>query len=555
MHSFANMKIGIRLMLGCGATLTLMLGIIASSLFVQSGLDEIGTDAFHVQQSAWLLSQIDRDSAAIHGEIANMLTDKDSESRQETVRTLVEHRRQVMQRLKAAGGSGSQRAQLATLEDRVTDLHETNQRVVKYLMHDERSEGQLLFATASRPGLEKVLDLVGALSGDYAKDAELSHARMETYLGHARWLFIGFGALAMAVTGILGRITGRSIVVPMEQTIATLSEMANGDLTRAMPDDLLARKNEFGTLARAVQALGENLRVTVNEVSGGAMTLSMAAGEMSNIAQSLSAGSRNVATLANTVASAAEESSANTSSVAAAMEQTTTNLSSVAAATEEMSATVGEIAANTEKARSISNEATQQAQAVSAMMNELGRAAHDIGKVTEAITSISAQTNLLALNATIEAARAGSAGKGFAVVANEIKELAHQTAAATEDIKTKIASIQASTGQSIENIEKITHVIGDVGEIVTSIASAIEEQSTVTRDVANNIAQATSGVKDASERIAHTASAAQSIAKDIASVTTTVTELVTSSEHLRGSATDLNDLAQILTDRVGKFRV
>jgi methyl-accepting chemotaxis protein len=236
------------------------------------------------------------------------------------------------------------------------------------------------------------------------------------------------------------------------------------------------------------------------------------------------------------------------------MEQTTTNLSSVASATEEMSATVGEIASNAEKARSISGEATTQAQAISTMMKELGRAAQDIGKVTETITSISAQTNLLALNATIEAARAGAAGKGFAVVANEIKELAQQTASATEDIKSKISSIQASTGGAMGDIEKIAEVIKEVGEIVSSIAAAIEEQSTVTKDVATNIAQASVGVKDANERVSQTASVSQDIAKDIANMSGTVGTLVSGADQVHSSSLELTGLAQQLKDRVSQFR-
>ena len=138
-------------------------------------------------------------------------------------------------------------------------------------------------------------------------------------------------------------------------------------------------------------------------------------------------------------------------------------------------------------------------------MQKLGQAAQEIGQVTETITNISAQTNLLALNATIEAARAGTAGKGFAVVANEIKELARQTAEATEDIKARIAGIQDSTGTAISDIGQITTVIKDVGGIVASIAAAIEEQATVTKDVAGNIAQASTGVRDANQHVNQTA--------------------------------------------------
>ena len=126
-------------------------------------------------------------------------------------------------------------------------------------------------------------------------------------------------------------------------------------------------------------------------------------------------------------------------------------------------------------------------------LQQLGSAAQEIGQVTETITNISSQTNLLALNATIEAARAaGAAGKGFAVVANEIKELARQTAGATEDIKAKISGVQSSTGGAISDIGRIVNVIQEVGGLVANIAAAIEEQATVTRDVAGNIAQARS---------------------------------------------------------------
>jgi methyl-accepting chemotaxis protein len=139
-------------------------------------------------------------------------------------------------------------------------------------------------------------------------------------------------------------------------------------------------------------------------------------------------------------------------------------------------------------------------------------------------------------------------------VANEIKELAQQTAAATEDIKSKISGIQASTGGAMGDIEKIAQVIKDVSEIVSSIAAAIEEQSTVTKDVAANIAQASTGVKDANERVSQTASVSQSIAKDIANVNATVTELVTGGDQVQTSSAELSSLAEQLRERVSLFK-
>jgi methyl-accepting chemotaxis protein len=176
--------------------------------------------------------------------------------------------------------------------------------------------------------------------------------------------------------------------------------------------------------------------------------------------------------------------STNIASVAAGMEQTTSNLAHVSSATEHLTSMIGEIAQDSEKARRITKNATDQTLQVTEKINQLGRAAREIGKVTETIAQISSQTNLLALNATIEAARAGVAGKGFAVVATEIKALAQQTAAATEDIKTRIGGVQTATAMGIAEIGKVSQVISEVNAIVISIAAAIEEQSSATKEIA-----------------------------------------------------------------------
>ena len=165
------------------------------------------------------------------------------------------------------------------------------------------------------------------------------------------------------------------------------------------------------------------------------------------------------------------------------------DLSKMSSAAEAMSQTITDIATSADRARNITQEAVDKAKNVMTVMGGLGKSAAEISKVTESINSISAQTNLLALNATIEAARAGTAGKGFAVVANEVKELAHQAAAATEDIRGKITSIQKSTTSAVDGITSVSSVVQQVSELVTSIAAAIEKQSTVTEEIASNIAR------------------------------------------------------------------
>ena len=366
---------------------------------------------------------------------------------------------------------------------------------------------------------------------------------------------VAIGLLAAMLVGmLLSWLIVRSIVTPIQACVGFTGLLARGDFSQEVPAALRQRGDELGDLARAFQTMTDNLRRLLSEINGGVETLALSSADLSAVSKQTATGVKSMSDKTITVAAAAEEASANTNSVAAGMEQAATNLTSVATATEEMSATIGEIAANSEKARVISEQASTQAQTISALMLMLGQAAQDIGKVTETITDISSQTNLLALNATIEAARAGAAGKGFAVVANEIKELARQTATATEDIKSKIAGVQATTGSAISDIEKITDVIKDVEAIVSSIAAAIEEQATVTKDVAGNIAQASAGVKDSNERVAQTATVSTAIAQDIAGISAAVSGIRQGGEQVEASAADLAKLADDLREMMARFK-
>jgi len=372
----------------------------------------------------------------------------------------------------------------------------------------------------------------------------------------SEWIIAIAALLAILVSLFAGYVFSNRVLNPLAVVVERLRIISEGNLSSApLPDALLARGDELGELANTTKLLNDNLRKLVGGIAEGVRTLATAATELSAVSQQTATGSAAMSQKAQAVAAAAEEASASTVSIAAGMEQSNSSLSSVASATEEMSATVGDIASNTGRARAISEQATSQAQTISEQMQKLGQAAQEIGHVTETITNISAQTNLLALNATIEAARAGAAGKGFAVVANEIKELARQTAEATEDIKTRIASIQSSTGTAIGDIGQITAVIKDVGGIVSSIAAAIEEQATVTRDVAGNIAQASIGVREADQRIAQTAAVSKSIAHDIAGVNAAVNEMRQGGEHVQASALGLSDLAEKLHAQVAQFRM
>ncbi len=362
-------------------------------------------------------------------------------------------------------------------------------------------------------------------------------------------------ALALAVAIGTSIVVTTSITKPLAAAVTHLDLVSRGDLSQDLPAEYLVRGDEIGIQSRSMQTMSQNLRTMLQSVTSGIRQMAEASDNLLTSSSQMSSGSESASHRAQSVAAAAEQMSSNVMMVAASMEQTTTNLSLVSVSTQEMTATIGEIAANSERARGITAEANRQAASITQQMNQLGQAAREIGKVTEAITEISSQTNLLALNATIEAARAGSAGKGFAVVANEIKALAQQTAAATEDIKARIAGVQTSTAMGVSEIEKVSGVIHQVTDIVSSIATAIEEQAAATKDIARNIAEASTGVQDANLRVSESSQVSVSIASDIAVVNQATSESVTGSQTITASAKDLATAASTLRTAVSGFRV
>jgi methyl-accepting chemotaxis protein len=379
----------------------------------------------------------------------------------------------------------------------------------------------------------------------------------ETYreLRGLRNVLLVFAVLCAFVVSMTAYLAIRRALAPLGTLADAMYRIGQGDATGRVDAQLCARPDEIGTLGQATESMSASLRGLLRDIGQGVDMLYGASSNLTTVSAQTGVGVSKVSENATSVAAAAEQASANTASLAASMREATTNLVSVSDATAQMSATVADIAANAEKARTISTEATSQAQSASLLMQQLGRAANEIGKVTESITSISAQTNLLALNATIEAARAGTAGKGFAVVANEIKELAQQTAMATEDIKAKISDVQASAGGAISDIEAVSKIIGQVGDIVASIAAAIEEQATVTQDVANNIARASEGVRAAGDQVSQTATVSDSIAKEISVLSQAVTQIRDGGARVESSATALQGLASQLGALVARFRI
>lgn len=369
----------------------------------------------------------------------------------------------------------------------------------------------------------------------------------------AKWhvIWVTLGTLAV-IASVCVYLLQSGVVRPLREVNAFIDKVASGDLSSKIEAH---NNDEIGNMVSKMSAMTGRLNAMFREITQSSNTLHSASSSLGTAAESFTRNSNDTYNKTLSVASAAEEMSANMATVAAATEQAATNITMVSNATEEMTSTINNIARSTEKAQTITKTAVKEANSASEKVDELGRAAVEIGKVTEAITEISEQTNLLALNATIEAARAGDAGKGFAVVANEIKELAKQTAGATGEIKNRVSSIQESTEATVKQIQQITQVINEVNLIVTSIVTAVEEQSATTKEIAENIQQASVGIQEVTENVAQVSLVSTSVAKDIAEVSHSADTISQESEGVKASAVNLTSMAEKLRELVRYFKV
>ncbi|WP_337060847.1 methyl-accepting chemotaxis protein [Kineococcus sp. G2] len=386
------------------------------------------------------------------------------------------------------------------------------------------SEAFIALRSQTTLPLFKEMDAARAALAQAESQAALDIAEQGSAAYHAAVvLFLVVGAAAVAFAIAIAVVISRSVARPLARTLDVVQGLAGGRLDQRVG---YAANDEVGRLAGAVDTTMDTLTATMRRIGGASQSLAASSEELSAVATQLSSGATQTGGQSQVVSAATEEISA--------------SIGTVAAAGEQMTAAIREISTSTAQASEVASAAVTNAGEASAILERLSASSREIGDVVKLITSIAEQTNLLALNATIEAARAGEMGKGFAVVAGEVKELAQQTARATEEITGRVSATQADASAAAGAIGQITEVIARIDALQATIAAAVEEQSATTSEMVRNVAEVSTGSREIAVNISGIAAAAEQTTAGAGQTATTAGEV-------SRAAAELNDLVATFT--------
>ncbi|WP_250037845.1 methyl-accepting chemotaxis protein [Paractinoplanes maris] len=371
--------------------------------------------------------------------------------------------------------------------------------------------------------LETYNKLYGALGEDQNALAALAEARSEDAIATAEsdtevatWTIAVLLGLGVLISLLLGFRVANRVRNTVREVARVAEGLADGDLTRTSG---VTVRDEVGLMAGSLDQAIARLREDVVTLAGNAATLHSAAGQLTAVS--------------GAVDSAASAASTQAGSVASAADAVSNNLQVVSAGSHEMGSAIRDISVSTTEASEVAVQAVEVASATNAIVARLGESSSEIASVVKTITAIAEQTNLLALNATIEAARAGESGKGFAVVAGEVKDLAQETAKATEDIARRVQAIQSDTGGAVAAIGEISAIIERINGIQMTIASAVEEQTATTQEMNRTLSEAASGAGNIAATIGGVSEATQRTTASVGETRHAADALATTASQLQ----------------------
>ncbi|HEV7900011.1 MAG TPA: methyl-accepting chemotaxis protein [Planosporangium sp.] len=371
------------------------------------------------------------------------------------------------------------------------DVRTFSDFIVSFVADAQRNRNAATAGASEIADRNHVVDgKLGALHETVDAAVARERAGMKQEVSRTRIILVIVTLVGLALLIVLSVPLARSILRPVRRVGKVLQALAEGDLTRHADVDT---RDELGQMAAALGRATDSLRRSFHSMAGNADVLAAASVELSAVSSQ--------------IASSARDTNDQTAAASGQADAIARHVQSVAAGSEEMGLSIREIARNTDEAVQVAAVAVTEAAQATRTIEQLGASSAEIGNVVKLITSIAEQTNLLALNATIEAARAGDAGKGFAVVASEVKDLAQETARATEDIGARVSAIQNDTASAIEVINRISGVITKIHEYQTTIASAVEEQTATTQEMSRSIEEVGAATGSINGRIAGVAAA------------------------------------------------
>ncbi len=432
----------------------------------------------------------------------------------------IEAAKTLIKRSQAKAKTEKDKAEFTTLSNSIAKIetaYNTYQQSIEEVMQKINAgdiAGATVLATQTQAQMKQLDQEVSSLSRNIENFTLAATKKAESDEATAILLIVTFSVTSAIFGAVFGAMIARGVSKPVMGISDAMEKISGGDFDAAVPaqdhedeigvmaQKLLFFRNQCKDVKRLEEERAEAKLQAEKQRRQTMMELAdRFESNVTGIVQNVGAASSQMKTTASGMASAADQTTAQSSTVAAASEQTTTNVQMVATASEELSASIHEIGVQVERSTAVTSRVVTAIDGASQQVESLAGAANTIGQIVALITDIADQTNLLALNATIEAARAGESGKGFAVVASEVKNLASQTAKATEDISKQVGGIQAATENAVKAIYEVKTTVSEVEEISSEIAAAIEEQSAATAEIARNVEEAASGTQDVSSNI------------------------------------------------------